>query len=246
MTPEDGWDGLASVFREVSYALLRADSRAELESAVCETLTRWDPYRFAWVGTFDEAADEVVPQAAAGEGNGYLDEVTIDPALELTGTVRGLVETILEGSGATTAVPLARVLDRELDGVSTEHEGVVVERATTVPHVSVRADDMLGSVFRNVLNNAARHADAEPVRIAVGVAEGDDAVTVRIADNGKGIPDDRKEAVFGKGERGLDSDGTGIDLYLVNVLVEGYGGDVWIEDAEPTGAAVHVRLPKAG
>jgi PAS domain S-box-containing protein len=222
--------------------------RLEDENSRLEVLTRMVRHDIGNDLQAIQGYAELLVESAETEATRQDAEVVLssaDHALELTRTVRDLVETILDGSDGTTAVPLARVLDRELDSVSDEHEGVVVERATRVPPVTVKADDMLGSVFRNVLQNAARHADADPVRITVGVEEDDDTVTVRIADNGQGVPDDRKEAVFGKGERDLDSPGTGIGLYLVNVLVDGYGGDVWIADAEPTGAAVHVRLPRA-
>lgn len=59
-------------------------------------------------------------------------------------------------------------------------------------------------------------------------------------------PDDRKEAVFGKGTRGMDSPGTGIGLYLVRTIVEQCDGEVWLEDNEPRGAAFNVKLPLAG
>jgi signal transduction histidine kinase len=72
-----------------------------------------------------------------------------------------------------------------------------------------------------------------------------EVVQIRIADNGPGIPDDRKERIFGKGEKGLDSAGTGIGLYLVRTLVNRYGGRVWVEDNDPKGAVFIVELPTA-
>jgi sensor histidine kinase regulating citrate/malate metabolism len=72
-----------------------------------------------------------------------------------------------------------------------------------------------------------------------------DSVIVKIADNGPGIPDELKDDVFGKGESGFESSGTGIGLYLVNRLVTGYGGDIWVEDNAPTGAIFVAELPKA-
>ena len=67
-------------------------------------------------------------------------------------------------------------------------------------------------------------------------------VTIRVADNGPGVTDAAKEDIFGKGGNGLDSDGTGIGLYLVKSLVESYGGDVWVEDRE-AGDAVDAETP---
>jgi len=53
---------------------------------------------------------------------------------------------------------------------------------------------------------------------------------VAIADNGPGIPDSQKNEIFGRGEMGLESSGSGIGLYLVDTLVEMYNGSVTVED----------------
>jgi signal transduction histidine kinase len=68
---------------------------------------------------------------------------------------------------------------------------------------------------------------------------------VSIADNGPGIEDKHKEQIFQEGEKGLESGGTGVGLYLVKTLVDKYGGDVWVEDNEPTGSVFVVELPLA-
>ena len=70
-------------------------------------------------------------------------------------------------------------------------------------------------------------------------------VRVRVADNGPGVPAERKDEIFGRGAKGTDSGGTGIGTYLVETLVTRYGGDVWVEDNEPQGAVFVVELPVA-
>jgi signal transduction histidine kinase len=104
------------------------------------------------------------------------------------------------------------------------------------------ANEMLASVFRNVLNNAVQHNDTPDPHVEVTLAERDEQAVVRIADDGPGIDPSRRDAVFGKGERGLDSDGTGIGLYLVDTLIDLYDGDVRIEDNDP-GTVVVIELP---
>jgi signal transduction histidine kinase len=100
-------------------------------------------------------------------------------------------------------------------------------------------------VFGNLLDNAVFHNDEAEVRIDVDVTATDATVVVRIADNGPGIPDSRKREVFGRGEKGLESPGSGLGLYLVDNLVETYGGRVWIEDNEPKGSVFCVELRRA-
>ena len=97
----------------------------------------------------------------------------------------------------------------------------------------------------NILKNAVRHDDKEDIEIDIAVTENKETVTVRVGHNGPGIPDSQKEAVFGKGEHGLKSPGTGMGLYLVDTLVTSYGGDVWIEDNDPEGTVFLVELLKS-
>jgi signal transduction histidine kinase len=54
---------------------------------------------------------------------------------------------------------------------------------------------------------------------------------VAFEDNGNGIPDDMKEEVFHRFRRGqTNARGTGLGLYLVKSLVDGFGGYVEIEN----------------
>ena len=101
---------------------------------------------------------------------------------------------------------------------------------------------MLDSVFRNLLNNAVVHNDKKIPKVIASATANDDGIQVRIADNGPGIPDEQKDQIFEEGEKCLDSGGTGIGLYLVQSLVERYGGAVWIEDNEPEGSVFVVEM----
>ncbi|MFB6283575.1 MAG: PAS domain S-box protein [Halobacteria archaeon] len=114
-----------------------------------------------------------------------------------------------------------------------------------IPELEVKANDMLDSVFRNLLNNAAEHNDKEEPVIELDVEVEDEYVTVKIADNGPGIRDELKEQVFGRSRKGEGSSGTGFGMFLVNRLIGDYDGEVWIEDNEPEGTVVCVTLPRS-
>ncbi|REA03315.1 hybrid sensor histidine kinase/response regulator [Haloferax sp. Atlit-6N] len=171
-------------------------------------------------------------------------------AVELTKTARDMAEMMRSRGVENEPVSLRPVLEAELASLREMAPEASVTVETEVPAVAVLADDMLGSVFRNLLTNAVQHTDRdEPtIEVSVSESEGGDHVVVRVADDGRGIPDERKETVFAKDEKGLDSRGTGLGLYLVRSLVEKYGGDVWVEDNDPRGAvfAVELRVADAG
>ncbi|EMA06220.1 histidine kinase N-terminal 7TM domain-containing protein [Haloferax denitrificans] len=166
-------------------------------------------------------------------------------ASELTVNVRNLMATMLDDEETTRPTALAGPLWAEASAVRDGASDAAVSLPDEPPEVTVVADDMLGTVFRNLLTNAVRHNDAGRAEIDVSVGVRDDDALVRIADNGPGVPDERKEEVFGRGEKGLESPGTGLGLYLVDTIVSGYGGDVWVEDNDPRGAVFVVRLRRA-
>ena len=166
-----------------------------------------------------------------------------DHAVELTQTARELSEVMLSDSVEEQRVTLQTILTDEVTEVQASYPSATLVFGTEIPSVTLAANDMISSVFRNLLKNAVQHNDKEVAEVIVSATDHEDTVTVTIADNGPGVHDSQKETVFGKGERGLDSSGTGIGLHLVNTLVSIHNGDVWIEDNEPEGAIFSVELP---
>jgi len=164
---------------------------------------------------------------------------------ELTEDVRDVME-LLEGDDEFDLHPvsLKHVLTDEVERVRTSFDQVEV-RVEEIPDVQVQANAMLSSVFGNLLNNAVQHNDAETVRITIEAEHTDGTVRVRIADNGPGIPEQQRVEIFEKDTKGLESEGTGLGLYLVETLVTAYEGDVWITDNEPKGAVFTVQLEQA-
>ncbi|MFC4988114.1 bacterio-opsin activator domain-containing protein [Saliphagus infecundisoli] len=59
--------------REIDQAIVRAETRSEIDHAVPELLTADDRFAFAWIGAVDPDGDGVVPRAWAGDEGGYLD-----------------------------------------------------------------------------------------------------------------------------------------------------------------------------
>jgi PAS domain S-box-containing protein len=165
-------------------------------------------------------------------------------AVDITQTAGDVTEVLLHSEGDRTPVAARPVLEEQVEDVRASHEGAVVSIKETIPDVAVLADDMLESVFRNLLSNAIVHNDKQLPEVTVSAALDDEMVRVRVADNGPGIPSDQKEQIFEESEKGLDSSGTGLGLYLVRTLVDRYGGDVWAADNEPEGSVFIVELPR--
>ncbi len=105
----------------------------------------------------------------------------------------------------------------------------------------------LAMVVRNLVGNALKFTERGTVRATLAVD--DDAVTLRVADTGVGIPAADHEKIFGMFRQGDGSDsrrhtGTGLGLYLVRRFVEQCGGTVSLESEIGRGSTFTVRLPR--
>ncbi|NUB93086.1 GAF domain-containing protein [Haloterrigena sp. SYSU A558-1] len=72
-------DRINEIIREIDAALVRAETREEIETAVCERLTAADRFAFAWIGTTDAPGERLEPNTHDGTGRGrdYLDGVSL-------------------------------------------------------------------------------------------------------------------------------------------------------------------------
>jgi PAS domain S-box-containing protein len=200
---------------------------------------------------------ELLTEHVDGDGSGHLAMIlsNAESAVELTHTAADLAEVMVNPDREPVRISLDEVIRTQITEIRETFDGVTVSVDGSLPTTAVLADEMLSSVFRNLLKNAVQHNDKPTPEVTVSATVGTDVVTVRIADNGPGIPEDLRPTIFGKGEKGLDSQGTGVGLYLVRTLVEAYGGDVWIEERPPAdastatddgeGAVFAVELPTA-
>ncbi|WP_220682641.1 sensor histidine kinase [Methanofollis formosanus] len=116
----------------------------------------------------------------------------------------------------------------------------------------VFADELLGRVFGNLFGNSVKFG-GEKVCITVSAKEEGDRAVITVADNGPGIPDPAKPRVFERLYRsGSQKQGRGMGLYLAEVLVRRYGGEIRVGDRVPgrpgEGAAFSftVRLADSG
>ncbi|HEX4611237.1 MAG TPA: PAS domain-containing sensor histidine kinase, partial [Urbifossiella sp.] len=147
---------------------------------------------------------------------------------------------------------------REVAGVAVETSRPTIEAhrhtlAVRLPDepLSVSGDrTRLAQVLTNLLNNAAKYTPDEG-RIEVTAGRQGDAVFVRVADTGMGIPAEMLAKVFELFAQDVRHDhrsegGLGIGLALVRKLVEMHGGVVMAESAGPDlGSTFTVRLPAA-
>jgi signal transduction histidine kinase len=103
---------------------------------------------------------------------------------------------------------------------------------------TVMADEVIYSIFENLIENSIKHGKADIIDIKV--QEKEDDVEVRVSDNGTGIPDSIKKKVF---DEGFSTGKGGMGLYIVKTTMNRYGS-IQVEDNDPHGARFVLRFKK--
>jgi signal transduction histidine kinase len=104
----------------------------------------------------------------------------------------------------------------------------------------------LRRVFANLIDNALRYGK----RATVHIARRDGTIEAIIDDDGPGIPENERQAVFEpfyrlEQSRNRTTGGSGLGLAIARQIVEAHRGSIAISDAPAGGARITVSLPAA-
>ncbi len=107
--------------------------------------------------------------------------------------------------------------------------------------------DQLARAIGNVVDNAARHARST---VTLAVREDGGAAVVSVADDGPGIPPERRDEVFERfsrldGARTAPTGGAGLGLAIAREIVVAHGGTIAVDPAHGPGARLVITLPLA-
>jgi PAS domain S-box-containing protein len=119
--------------------------------------------------------------------------------------------------------------------------------SSDLPYI-VGNEEMIYSVFKNLVENAIKFTMSGNVRVEANSENGQ--VEIRVQDEGIGIPEEAHPNLFKRFyraqtavERGIA--GTGLGLYMVKEAVEKHNGTIEVTSAEGKGTIFVIRLPTA-
>lgn len=120
---------------------------------------------------------------------------------------------------------------------------VEVKVGDSLPDVDV--DHLLvGQVLINLLDNAHRHAPVASVVSVTGELRGD-RVVMAVSDEGPGVPEGERDAVFDR-FRQFDTGGrAGLGLTIARTFIEAHGERIWCDQSATGGARFAFSLPLA-
>ncbi|MDD3168010.1 MAG: ATP-binding protein [Eubacteriales bacterium] len=136
--------------------------------------------------------------------------------------------------------------------VFAERKNIKISFSTMMPQAIIQADvDIYERILLNLLSNAVKFTpEGKSIEVTIFriIIKGNPKLCIQVKDYGIGIPNDQKELIFERFGR-VDhivtghSEGTGIGLYLVKMLVGLLDGDIKVESKEGVGSTFTLVLP---
>ena len=252
---------LEAAAKQAAFAFERARLDAQVRGAQLDSET--SRLRAALFSSVTHDLRTPLASIKAGVTSLLSDEVSYDPAqqrellttvLEETDRMNRLVGNLMDLSRIRAG---ALVLARETAAIDEIVDAVVARMRPRLKGVSVRLNvrpDLpdvfvdpvqIDQVLTNLLENAAAHSPTGgEVQVAASLYR--DAIQIRVADQGAGIPEAERERVFEafyRGDAAPERPGSGLGLAIAQAVVVAHGGRIWIDGAPGGGTVVVFELP---
>ncbi|WP_431233646.1 HAMP domain-containing sensor histidine kinase [Mycolicibacterium psychrotolerans] len=184
-------------------------------------------------------------------------EVTDEQREELLGDVvrtqnrieatLGALERLAQGELSTEAdqvpVDITELLDRAAHDAMRVYPDLEVTLVPSPTCIIIGLPAGLRLAVDNAIANAVKHGGA--TRVQLSAVSSRDGVDIAIDDNGSGVPEAERTAVFERFARGSTAShsGSGLGLALVAQQAEIHGGTAMLDDSPLGGARLTLRLP---
>jgi PAS domain S-box-containing protein len=168
-------------------------------------------------------------------------------------TTNNLLEWVLANSDAITPkfvknnIPLfVSEIVEEIRLFSNKKDITIVSK--TLADVDIVFDkDMIGSVVRNMLNNAVKFSNKH-TEVVIKAEQIEDNIVFSIIDKGIGIAEEKLSTLFTSekvpSQKGTDGEkGSGLGLSICTELINKHNGDIWAESTIDKGSMFCFTLP---
>ncbi len=146
--------------------------------------------------------------------------------------IKALVNQVIK---KLTPMATAKEMVMYADYRSAEYEPILIDY-----------DKMYEAIY-NIADNAIKYSP-EGGYVHIIVSADDDYLTIRIEDNGPGIPEGERDRIFERfyrldDSRARDTGGTGLGLAITKEAVLMHGGTIEVTNVSEVGSAFIIRLP---
>jgi signal transduction histidine kinase len=196
-----------------------------------------------------EVAVQATPDPAAREALADCVEETdrvltmLTALMDITEAEAGVMRLNLEKT--SIALLLKNVVD--LYELVAEEKRITITVDSTTPCEAVVDATRMRQAFANLLDNALKYTpEGGAVRLSCAVESG--RVTVRVRDNGMGIPPTEQPRIWERlyrGDKSRSQRGLGLGLSLVKAIVEAHHADVSVQSQPGQGSEFIVHIPQS-
>lgn len=159
--------------------------------------------------------------------------------------------TFLVEPAPTDVAALAQsVIDEQKPEIARKQQQFTASLASGLPQYQMD-QKLLRMVVQNLLSNAVKYTP-EHGTVSLDLSRASDgALRLRVADTGYGIPKEQQKKIFSKlfradNVRAMDTEGTGLGLYIVKSIIDHAGGSIRFESEEGKGTTFFVEFPAEG
>lgn len=163
----------------------------------------------------------------------------IDQLLEFRKMQAGKLKLSLQ---ETDAVMFVKGICRMFDDAAESKEIAYSFESSELAHAMFLDQQMIDKVVFNLLSNAFNYTPAKGT-ISVGLSF-TDVMTIRVADTGVGIPQEKREQLFSRFmQSSYTGESFGIGLHLTHELVRTHHGEITYQENEGGGSVFVVTIP---
>lgn len=145
-------------------------------------------------------------------------------------------------------VQLAQIVRQAIDGMQPVADAAGVQFIHDTTDVEIAANpERLLQVLTNLLSNAVKFSPPHST-VFIMLRPDTTGITLSVIDDGRGIPADKLESIFGRFQQVDASDsrqkgGTGLGLAICRTIVQQHTGRIWAERNPVRGSTFRIFLP---
>lgn len=127
-----------------------------------------------------------------------------------------------------------------------QRQGKLVSSSIVPNIVTSLKPNAIRRCINNLISNSCKFA--QQVHVAMGLNDKQDTIIIHVDDNGPGIPQAERDAIFRpfrrlENSRHRDTGGIGLGLSITQDIVHNHGGDINLEDSPLGGLRVTIKMP---